>query len=101
MIGEKGTARKASELSDFTMAGKTGTAQVISTNGKEIKDNEYLPMELRDHALFIGYAPYENPKIAIAVVIEHGSSGSETAAPIAVKIMDKYLKNMNIKEKNE
>lgn len=101
MIGEKGTARKASELSDFTMAGKTGTAQVISTNGKEIKDNEDLPMELRDHALFIGYAPYENPKIAIAVVIEHGSSGSETAAPIAVKIMDKYLKNMNIKEKNE
>lgn len=100
MVGEKGTAKNASLLSEYSMGGKTGTAQVISTNGKEIKDNEELPMELRDHALFVGFAPFENPEIAVIVVVEHGSSGSETAAPIAVKLMDKYLKQNNKRIEN-
>lgn len=92
MIGDNGTAKQAALISNFTMGGKTGTAQVISTNGKEIKDNEELPIELRDHALFVGFAPFENPEIAIIVVVENGSSGGSTAAPIAVKLMDNYLK---------
>ena len=76
----KGTAyssRIADE--DFRMAGKTGTAQVRST----IVDNEEVPWEQRDHALFVNFAPYDNPKYAVAVVVEHGGGGSSTAAPIA------------------
>ena len=76
----KGTAyssRIADE--DFRMAGKTGTAQVRST----IVDNEEVPWEQRDHALFVNFAPFDNPKYAVAVVVEHGGGGSSTAAPIA------------------
>ena len=76
----KGTAyssRRAEE--DFRMAGKTGTAQVRST----IVDNEEVPWEQRDHALFVNFAPFDNPKYAVAVVVEHGGGGSSTAAPIA------------------
>ena len=71
-------------------AGKTGTVQVrtISENERElgIIPNKDLPFNQRDHALFLGFAPYKNPKIAVSVVIEHGGSGSKIAAPIAKKI---------------
>jgi len=76
----KGTAyssRIAAE--DFRMAGKTGTAQVRSS----IVNNAEVPWEQRDHALFVDFAPFDNPKYAIAVVVEHGGGGSSTAAPIA------------------
>ena len=76
-------------------AGKTGTVQVrtISENERElgIIPNKDLPIEKRDHALFIGFAPYKNPKIAVSVVVEHGGSGSKVAAPIAQKIFKKAL----------
>ena len=76
----KGTAY-SSRIADteIRMAGKTGTAQVRSS----IVDNEEVPWEQRDHALFVNFAPYENPKYAVAVVVEHGGGGSSTAAPIA------------------
>ncbi len=76
----KGTAY-SSRIADpeVRMAGKTGTAQVRSS----IVDNEEVPWEQRDHALFVNFAPYENPKYAVAVVVEHGGGGSSTAAPIA------------------
>ena len=78
------------------MAGKTGTAQVrrISTQEREkgVRDNKDLPTQLRDHALFVGFAPVKNPKYAISVVIEHGGSGSKKAAPIAANIMKTLLK---------
>ena len=61
------------------MAGKTGTAQVRSV----IVKNSEVPWEKRDHALFVNFAPYDNPKYAVAVVVEHGGGGSKTAAPIA------------------
>ena len=64
---------------EFRMAGKTGTAQVRSS----IVDNEEVPWEQRDHALFVNYAPFDNPKYAVAVVVEHGGGGSTAAAPIA------------------
>ncbi len=61
------------------MAGKTGTSQVRSA----VVNNNDVPWEQRDHALFVNFAPYDNPKIAVAVVVEHGGGGSKAAAPIA------------------
>ena len=76
-------------------AGKTGTVQVRKITKKErefgIIANKDLPFNKRDHALFVGFAPYKNPKIAVSVVIEHGGSGSKIAAPIAKKIFSKVL----------
>jgi penicillin-binding protein 2 len=94
--GERGTAREA-RLPDraITMAGKTGTSQVRRISRAErltgtIK-NEEKPWEERDHALFVAFAPYREPRYAVAVVVEHGGSGSKAAAPIARDIMAKAL----------
>lgn len=77
------------------MAGKTGTAQVrrISLREREsgVRKNEELPWRFRDHALFVGYAPIENPRYAISVVVEHGGGGSSVAAPIARDVMIETL----------
>lgn len=83
-----GTARDAgTERDDFLMAGKTGTVQVRRITAEErkagVKKNEDLPWRFRDHALFVGFAPVEQPRYAVAVVVEHGGSGSRVAAPIA------------------
>lgn len=87
----RGTARAAALNADYEMAGKSGTSQVFSIS----QDGEYIEEEiderLRDHALFIAFAPFEDPRIAVAVVVENGSSGSRVAAPIARAIMDEYL----------
>mgnify|MGYP001825105431 CR=1 FL=1 len=56
-------------------------------------DEEKIKKKLRDHALFIGFAPIEDPVIAVAVIVENGGSGSATAAPIVRKVMDQYLLN--------
>ena len=77
------------------MSGKTGTTQVRRISMKErqsgiIKDED-LPWHLRNHALFVGFAPHDKPKYAVAVIVEHGSSGSGTAAPIASKILQKAI----------
>jgi penicillin-binding protein 2 len=85
-----GTAKKIGKASPFQIAGKTGTAQVFSTRGV-LFDNDKLKEELKDHALFIGFAPFDDPKIAVAVVVEHGELGSATAAPMAQKLIDLYL----------
>ena len=73
------------------MAGKTGTSQVRRITPEEraagVTRNEDLPWERRDHALFVGYAPYDNPRYALSVVVEHGGGGSRAAAPIARDIM--------------
>ena len=85
---KKGTAFASRVMKDdLKMAGKTGTAQIRRISAQErtsgILTNEELPRHLRDHALFVNYAPYHNPKVAVAVVVEHGGSGSRVAAPIA------------------
>jgi penicillin-binding protein 2 len=72
------------------MAGKSGTAQVFSIAQEEEYDDEVVE-RLRDHALFISFAPIVKPAIAVAVVVENGSSGSRVAAPIAREIMDYYI----------
>ncbi len=86
-----GTGR-AIRSEDYLIAGKSGTSQVYGKSEEDIyKKSEDLPKELRNHALFIAFAPADNPQIAVVVVAEHGSSGSKAAAPIAKKIIDAYL----------
>ncbi len=87
-----GTAYQIGKDAKYRIAGKTGTAQVFSLDEDEEYDEETIAEELRDHALFIGFAPVDNPRIAIAVIIENGGSGSK-AASIAKIVMDRYLLN--------
>ena len=91
MQGSRGTARAVGSGAPYEMAGKSGTAQVISIAQDEEYDEEELLERQRDHALFIAFAPLDNPRIAVAVVVENGSSGSGVAAPIAKAIMDAHL----------
>lgn len=87
----KGTARATGLKAPYLIAGKTGTAQVISIKQNEEYDEEKIAKQHRDHALFIAYAPAEKPEIAMAILVENGGHGSSAAAPIARKIMDQYL----------
>ncbi|MEX2523520.1 MAG: penicillin-binding protein 2 [Gammaproteobacteria bacterium] len=89
--GERGTARASGRGANYQFAGKTGTAQVISIGQDEEYDEDIIPEILRDHALFIAFAPLESPRIAIAIIVENGGSGSSTAAPIARQLFDHYL----------
>ncbi len=89
--GVYGTARGINRDLTYKAAGKTGTAQVFGIKEDEEYDEEKIAKKLRDHALFIGYAPIDEPKIAIAVIVENGGSGGAVAAPIARKVMDAYL----------
>ncbi|MBQ8869886.1 MAG: penicillin-binding protein 2 [Alphaproteobacteria bacterium] len=94
--GERGTAASSSfNINGIKMSGKTGTTQVRRISLKErqngIKKDEDLPWSLRSHALFVGFTPHDKPKYAVAVIVEHGSSGSGAAAPIASKILQKAL----------
>jgi len=87
----RGTAWATGRNAPYQMAGKSGTAQVFSLSQDEEYDEEEIDERLRDHALFISFAPFDNPRIAVAVIVENGSSGSRVAAPIARAIMDEYL----------
>ncbi len=89
--GVHGTARRINRKLPYTIAGKTGTAQVFGIKQDEEYVEEEVSKKLRDHALFIGFAPVEDPQIAIAVIVENGGSGGAMAAPIARKVMDQYL----------
>jgi penicillin-binding protein 2 len=94
----EGTAYSSSLLiKNQRMSGKTGTVQVrrISTEEREtgVIANKDLDWRLRDHALFVGYAPHKNPRYAISVVIEHGGGGAQVAAPIARDVMVHLLEN--------
>ena len=89
--GKTGTARKIGDNSPFTIAGKTGTAQVFGIKQDESYVKEDIAERLHDHALFIAFAPIKDPQIAIAVIVENGGSGSSTAAPIAYQVMHYYL----------
>ncbi|MCP4700552.1 MAG: penicillin-binding protein 2 [Gammaproteobacteria bacterium] len=86
-----GTARGQRIHTMFRIAGKTGTAQVFGIKQDQEYDEEKLAERLRDHALFIGFAPAERPKIAVAVIVENGGTGSSAAAPIARRVIEFYL----------
>jgi penicillin-binding protein 2 len=89
--GERGTAKVMGRNLAYHMAGKTGTAQVVGYAQGVKYDASQVGKRRRDHALFIGFAPVENPQIAIAVLVENGEHGASTAAPIARKVIDTYL----------
>ncbi len=86
-----GTAARASAGAPYAMAGKTGTAQVVGMKQGEKYVESRVAERHRDHALFIAYAPADDPKIAIAVLVENGGHGGSTAAPIARAVFDYYL----------
>ena len=90
---EKGTARKAFTGTNYISAGKTGTAQVISIAQGEKYDADAIAEHHRDNAMYVGYAPYDDPEIVISVALENAGGGSSFAAPIARKIMDYYFKD--------
>ncbi|MFT6201158.1 MAG: penicillin-binding protein 2 [Candidatus Endobugula sp.] len=86
-----GTGRRIGRNLSYKIAGKTGTAQVVGIKQGEKYDSDALKERHRDHALFIGFAPYENPQIAVAIVVENGEAGSSVAAPVARKMFDAHL----------
>ena len=86
-----GTASAAAAGAPYTIAGKTGTAQVVGIKQGARYDESRVARQHRDHALFIAYAPAEDPKIAVAVMVENGGHGGSTAAPIARAVFDYYL----------
>jgi len=90
-----GTAH-AARTAIANVAGKTGTAQVISQKATNLPEDE-TPLEFRDHAWFVAFAPVEKPEIAIAVFVEHGGHGGSAAAPIARKAIEAYLKSQESK----
>jgi penicillin-binding protein 2 len=89
--GARGTAVRASRGAAYSIAGKTGTAQVYSIGQTEKYDASQVAERLRDHALFVAFAPADAPKLVIAVLVENGGHGSSAAAPIARSIFDAYL----------
>ncbi|HEY9281176.1 MAG TPA: penicillin-binding protein 2 [Eoetvoesiella sp.] len=86
----QGTARRAFSGAGYQAAGKTGTAQVYSLRGAKYNAGA-IDERLRDHSLFMGYAPAENPRIAVALIVENGGWGSTIAAPVARKVFDYWL----------
>ncbi len=99
----RGTAVRSSiNIGGMKMAGKTGTVQVrrISKEEREegIVKNEDLPWALRDHALFVGYAPLDNPRFVVATVVEHGGGGSSVAAPLSARVMKTALARKSVIE---
>ncbi|WP_029652992.1 penicillin-binding protein 2 [Marinobacter daepoensis] len=91
MHGARGTARRAARGASYRMAGKTGTAQVFSLGEGEEYDAEQIRERLRDHALYVGFAPADKPEIAVAIIIENGGGGSGVAAPVARALFDAWL----------
>lgn len=89
--GPRGTANKIGKTLSYIMAGKTGTAQVFTVKQEEEYEEDKVAKELRDHALFIAFAPAHAPRIAVAVVVENGGHGGSTAAPIAKLVIDRFL----------
>lgn len=88
---QRGTAKGIAKGLQYRIAGKTGTAQVVGIAQGEEYDAETLAERLRDHALFVGFAPADKPVIAVAAVAENGEHGSSTAAPMVRKVMDAFL----------
>ena len=92
--GQDGSARKVAQEFQFEyqVAGKTGTAQRVTRRGEASLNVESLPYDQRHNALFIAFAPADAPRVAVMVVVEHGGSGSSVAAPVALRIVDAWLK---------
>ena len=91
-VNKSGTGRRAFQGAPYKVGGKTGTAQVFSLRGQRYVEKN-VRERLRDHSWFVAYAPAEDPKIALAVLVENGGFGAQSAAPIARQVIDYYLLN--------
>jgi penicillin-binding protein 2 len=91
----RGTAKGISNGLDYEIAGKTGTAQVISISAEEEYDSSKIDKSQWDHALFVAFAPVDEPQIAVGLIVENGEHGSSAAAPIARLVIDEYMKSKN------
>src|SRR5690606_14150347 len=91
MHGDRGTSRAAAVGAPYRMAGKTGTAQVVAIAQGARYDSEALKERHRDRALFVGFAPVDDPQIAVAVMVENGESGGRVEAPVAWELFDAWL----------
>ncbi|MGE4576867.1 MAG: penicillin-binding protein 2 [Candidatus Pseudothioglobus sp.] len=91
IYGKLGTARRLNNKLKYTLAGKTGTAQVFGLDPEEEYIADNIDEKLRDHALFTGFAPIEDPQVAIAIIVENAGSGSSKAAPLARTLLDEYF----------
>ncbi len=89
-VNKEGTGARAFKDAGYVAGGKTGTAQVFSYKGAEHK-TERMAAHLRDHGLFIAFAPADKPTIALAILVENGGFGAQAAAPIARQVLDYYL----------
>lgn len=89
----EGTGYKAAKKLPYKIAGKTGTSQVINLQRDDSKIKDVVTEYTRDHALFTGFAPVQDPQIVVTVIVENGGSGGSDAAPIAVEIIDNYIRN--------
>ncbi|MGB5853817.1 MAG: penicillin-binding protein 2 [Oceanisphaera sp.] len=89
--GREGTARRAFANTPYTAAGKSGTAQVFSLAENQQYNHDSTKEHLRDNALFIAFAPYENPEVVVSVVLENAGGGSSNAAPVARALLDLYM----------
>ncbi|MCX2887851.1 MULTISPECIES: penicillin-binding protein 2 [Pseudomonas] len=101
MHNARGTARKAAVGAQYRIAGKSGTAQVVAIKQGEKYDRNKLQERHRDHALFVAFAPADDPKIVVSVMVENGESGSGVAAPVVRQIMDAWLLDENGRLKPE
>lgn len=97
----RGTARRSGLGAQYTIAGKTGTAQVVGIPQGAKYDESKLSEFHKDHALFIAFAPVDKPEIAVAIIVENGGSGSSAAAPVARKVMDYYLLGIDANAQTE
>ena len=95
--GARGTASRINRGAKYRMAGKTGSAQVVTIGQEEKYDASQVAKRKRDHGLFVGFAPVDNPKIVVAVIVENGEHGS-WVAPIARKVFDAYLLDQGMLE---
>ncbi|MBS7664076.1 penicillin-binding protein 2 [Pseudomonas lalucatii] len=95
MHGPRGTAKKVGDSAAYRIAGKSGTAQVVAIKQGEKYDRNKVQERHRDHALFVAFAPVQNPQIAVAVMVENGESGSGVAAPVVKQVMDAWLLDDN------
>ena len=94
VVNEAHGTGRAAFLDDVLVAGKSGTSQVVrrkSDEEEELDEDGEIPYRFRPHALFVAYAPAENPEIAIAVVVEHGQAGGRVAGPVAKQIIQRYM----------
>jgi len=94
--GTKGTARRSFYNMTYQTAGKSGTAQVFGLGENEEYNADEIAEHLRDHALFTGFAPFDDPKVVVTVVLENAGGGSSNGAPVVRKIFDRVVLDDNV-----